>query len=424
MAFSSPPWPFHRRNLFVLSALVCLAAAAVAAYRLAAPYYHLHAAELALQKYDFDAAQPHLDACLSFWPDSADVHLLAARTARRRGAYKEAERELTLCEGSEKADTAAVRERALLRAQQGDLAVVEAPLRELVENNDPDAPLLLEALAQGCFLANRTPQALQDLDLLLERQPDNFPAVLWRGRILESLADDDDAVKDYDHAVSLNPYSADARLALADALYRIGRPREAVGQYECLRRRPPVSPEAILGLARCRYDLHNVEEARRLLDGLLAKHPDHVAALLERGWIALHHERPDDAEPLVRRAVKIAPFDRGAHLVLWRCLEAEGKEEEARQVQAALGKIEADQMRITNLKAQVDEHPNDAAPRREIGVLLVGGGEDQEGYRWLTSALRLDPHDPATHAALVEFFQHVGDAEAAERERRLAQQLN
>ena len=113
----------------------------------------------------------------------------------------------------------------------------------------------------------------------------------------------------------------------------------------------------------------DLDEARRLLDGVLAEHADNVAALIERGWIALHHERPEDAEKLLQRAVALAPFDRGANLILWRCLQAEGTEKEvaAHEVRAKLGKIEADEMRIVNLKVQVGDFPNDPKRRREIG---------------------------------------------------------
>src|SRR5207244_12120369 len=100
--------------------------------------------------------------------------------------------------------------------------------------------------------------------------------------------------------------SVEARLRYADTLSRLGRTREAVGQYECLRQRPPAPPEAVIGLARCRYDLNDADEARRLLDGLLADHPDQVAALVERGRLALRDGRTGDAERALRRAVEAA----------------------------------------------------------------------------------------------------------------------
>jgi predicted Zn-dependent protease len=421
MAPASEHWLFRGGRIWLLLAsLAALACAAGAACIFISPYYHLHAAEQALRTYDFDAAQQHLDACLQSWPKSCDVQLMAARTARRRSAYDEADRHLAECERIQGSVPATARERALMRVQQGELTDVEAPLRDLVKQKDPDAPLVLEALARGYFVNNRVAQTIDCLDLLLDQQPDHFPARMLRGRVLESLPDDDEAVKDYEHAVSLRPTSAEARLRYADALSRLGRTSEAVGQYECLRQRPPVLPEVVIGLARCRYDLNDADEARRLLDGLLADHPDHVAGLVEHSRLALHADRPADAERDLRRAVELSPFERDALLVLGRCLEEQGKGDEARDVQARRGLVEGNLKRITNLKAKVGDYPHDPDLRRQIGVLYLGLGEDDQGLGWLASALTEDPRHAPTHAALADYYERVGQQDEAARHRRLA----
>ncbi len=421
----SQQWfPRSRRAWLVLTALLVLVGAAIAAGKVGPPYYHARAADQALQHYDFESAQKHLDACLHSWPNSAATHLLAARTARRRGSYEDAERHLEACERLQGVGLATARERAMLRAQQGDLGGIETPLRTLVQDNDPDAPLALEALARGYLATNDFPQTIDCLDRLLKLQPDHFPALLLRGTVLETLRDEDEAARDYERAVAVNPASAAARLRLAALLEHLGRTGEAVGHYEYLRRRPPVAPEVIVGLARCRFDLDETTEARRLLDELLVAHPDHVAALVERGRLALREVRPEAAERLLRRAVELAPFDRDAHRVLVHCLHEEGKDDEAAKVQARLGRIEADLMRITNLKVKMGDFPHDPELRREIGVLLIGLGEEQQGLGWLASALHEDPRHAPTHAALADYFERSHRPDDAARHRRLAQPMN
>jgi len=419
--------PRSRRGWLIFVALLALAFAMATAAGIAAPpYYHRRAAERALQRYDFDDAQRHLDAYLKSWPKSAATHLVAARTARRRGAYADAEQHLAECERLQGVAMSTAREWAMLRAQQGDLAGVESSLRAMVEEKDPDAPLALEALARGYFVVSNVPQTIACLDLLLDLQPDHFPALLLRGRALEAVPDDDEALRDYERAVALKPASTEARLRLANTLNLLGRTWEAVGQYECLRQRhrPPVPPEVFVGLARCRYDLHEMDEARRLLDDLLAEAPDHVPGLVERGRLALREHQPDVAERDLRRAVELAPVDRDAHLVLSHCLEDQGKNDEARQVQRRLGRIEACIKRVTNLKAKVEDFPHDPELRREIGALLLDLGEEQQGLRWLWSALQENQRHAPTHAALADYFERMGRTEEAAYHRQLAQQTN
>src|SRR5947209_17279077 len=87
--------------------------------------YHLQAARQALEQPDLIAAQVHLDRCLALSPDSAEAHFLAAQTARRTSEYENAEQHLSECQRLGWSSEAIDLERALSRAQRGDLAGVE-----------------------------------------------------------------------------------------------------------------------------------------------------------------------------------------------------------------------------------------------------------------------------------------------------------
>src|SRR5690348_1534543 len=60
-------------------------------------WYHLSAGRSALERYQTAEARGHLDKCLAVWPSSAEANFLAARAARRAGAFPEAERHLDEC---------------------------------------------------------------------------------------------------------------------------------------------------------------------------------------------------------------------------------------------------------------------------------------------------------------------------------------
>src|SRR5262249_6479458 len=60
-------------------------------------WYHLHAGQTALQRYQNEAARAHLKSCLKIWPRSVTAHLLAARAERRAGDWTGAEQHLDEC---------------------------------------------------------------------------------------------------------------------------------------------------------------------------------------------------------------------------------------------------------------------------------------------------------------------------------------
>lgn len=390
---------------------------------------HYRAARQALERGDFDRAQEHLNCCLKVRPGSALLHLLAAQAARRRDACAEAEQHLTTCERLQGVTPASTLERALLRAQQGDLAGVEAPLQALAAppRGHPERAQILEALAKGYLATYRLTEALHCLDTLLRAQPGWVPALLLRARARKGPDRNEKALADYQRAVELAPESDAARLGLAETLYRLGRVREATAHFEILRARdegqrtassPSVRASYLVGLARCRHDNHELEAAEQLLDTLLAEQPDAVAALVERGRLAFRRGHAAAGERWLRRAVAVAPEDRDAHFVLHLCLEAQGKAPEARQCLARLREIEARTARETRLLAQLLESPHDPALRYEIGMIFLDRGQAEEGLLWLAGALQEDPRHAATHAALADYFERTGQSALAARHRQ------
>src|SRR5262245_15954578 len=301
-----------RRFGVVLVVVTGLGLLGLAARFLAVPLWathHLRAAQAALDRFDFDEARGHLDRALRLSPEGA-AHLLAAQAARRAGDPDGAAGHLRAAgrlPGVSRDGLAL--EHALLTAQRGDLADVEVPLRARLRGDGPEAPLILEALAEAYRAAGRLDETLACLDDLLRRRPDHHPALAARGRLWADLKQWDRAAADYKRALDLRPEADETRLGLAGALDRQGRALEAAGQFECLRRRLPGRAEVVLGLARCRQDLAEPDEAERLLDALLAEQPRHAEALVERGRVALRKGQPDRAEGWFREAVALAPRD-------------------------------------------------------------------------------------------------------------------
>lgn len=405
-------------------AVAFLAASAAGAWTLSVRWRarsEYRAALRALDEHDLEGARAHLDRCLRLRPENADALLLAARSARRAGDHAEAERRLTALEARRQLPEETALERLLAAAQEGNLTEVEDELRRMVTREHPRTPLILEALAQGYLITFQIPYALDSLDLLLQRQPDDFSGWLLRGRGLEVVQRDEEAAADYERAVALAPRSVEARLALAEVLRRLGRTREAVAHYECLRRLRPDHARGLLGLAICRFDLGQQDEACRLFDALLGHYPDYIAALVERGRLAYRAGRAAEGEKDLRLAFALTPTDPDVLRVLLLCLEGQGKVEEADRLRARVNQVETDLVRFFNIKIKLQqETPRDPDLYCEAGRVLLRLHREEEARRWFLGALQCNPSHAPTHLALANYCERSGRPEEARRHRAAA----
>jgi predicted Zn-dependent protease len=393
-----------RRAAFTLALLALVGLAVYSGGRRLWRDYQRRTVQKALDRRDFAEARGRLARCLQSWPEDAELRLLAARAARRDGDYEEADKQLGRCAqlGGDR-ETIAL-ERAMLTAQSGDPARVESYLLSRLRGEPPEADLICEALAQGYLKTHRLPEALHCLDRWLEHQPDDVQALLWRGQVMERWNDLEEAVASYRRAVAVDPGHEKARRLLALALVRSDRADEAVERLESLRRQG-ADPEVLLGLARGRRSLGEVDEARRLLDEVLAAQPRNAEALSERGKLALQTGRAAEAQDWVEKALALAPYDREANYTYYLCLRQQGREQDAARVLETVERIRADLQRVSELRQRIAAAPRDASLRCEIGVIFLRNGQAREGVRWLQSALQLDPGHPEARQALAAYAQ-------------------
>ncbi len=254
-------------------------------------------------------ARAELAHCLDIYPDNARLHFLAGRCGRRLGDRDAAEEHLALSRRLGWAEEAIDLERALLRAQQGDLKSREEVLLSFVRRDHPDKVLILEALVQGYRGTYQLYRALDCLDLWLEMQPENTQALLWRGQTRLLLDLHDWAQADYRRVVELDPDEDEGVRKLAELLLASHRAAEALPYCTRWRQRQPGDTGAILGLARCQAELARTEEALGLLHELLTVQPNHAAALALRGKLALQAGQFPEAERWLRRSLAGRPLN-------------------------------------------------------------------------------------------------------------------
>ncbi len=378
-------------------------------------------AEEAIERGDFPEALAHLEACLKSSPDSAALHFLAARTARRAGQLERARALLARCQALSGSPTDEVRlEHDLLRAQQGDVSAVEQPLKALIDQGHPDRFLILEACVAGYLKKQHLKRALVCLNWWLERRPDEVRALLWRGWAWERLGRYDEAARDLFRAVQLAPDRAEARLRLGSFLLDRARPAEAAEQFRRALTLQPENLDARLGLARCRRRQGQLDEARGLLETVLASRPEDPTALGERGLVALASGQPEVAAPYLRKAAERLPDDREVIYNLGLCLNRLGDKAGAETWRVRLEELDKDLRRIDEIIRRLPAAEAKAPLRHEGALLYLKYGKRDEALAWLLTALEDDPTYRPAHESLARWYEAAGQTELAARHRRLA----
>jgi predicted Zn-dependent protease len=392
---------------------------AVLLARLAEARRELQVGRDLLEHYHQEEARPHLEACLRLWPDNAEVLLLLARAARRANALDAAEQYLNQYRQRHGSSEQLIFEEILQTAAKGEVERVSKHCRQLVEHNDPAAPLILEALAQGYLHFYRLDEGYAILQIWLQRCPQDTQALFLLAGIHMMLRHHPEAIALYQQILHIDPEHGVARRLLASVLIEDLRHDEAVPLLEQLRQRYPDDAEAAVLLAKCRYHLGQQREAEQLLDEVLAHQPHFAPALAERGRLALVRGQWEDAQMWLREAAMLQPSNYPVRYHLFQCLQQNGKIAEAEAVNWQMAQLERNLNRVEALTIkELRKSPNDPALQHELGCILLDIGQVEEGLQWLYRILRRHPFHLSTHRTLAEYYQRAGDTGRAAYHRR------
>jgi tetratricopeptide (TPR) repeat protein len=412
-----------RRRWFwlVLAGVVLLAGAFLA--REGWAFWQERAARQALAAGHFDEAQRHIDQALRVRADRGSTQLLAARIARLRGAYAEAEQHLSRCEQRDGVSQPLQLEWLLLRCQRGQLDELEqAQLAARANRPDAESAAILEALARVFMEQNRYLEALRCLDRWVGLAPDTVRALDWRGWVCNQLDHRGQALSDYERVLELEPGRPGIRLRLAEILVDSSRHADALPHLERLHEEQPDNPDVAVLLARCRIVQTRTDEARALLDAVLEAHPGHFPALLYRGIVELDAQHPVEAERWLRQALERKPRDPEARYALWRSLKLQPNRQREAEETLARWKLDrqAQDRLIRLVRTELDRNPNDPEVASEMGKLFLLLGEEERGVFWLRRALRRDPRHAPSLRLLIDHYERTHNpARAAEYRQQL-----
>jgi tetratricopeptide (TPR) repeat protein len=264
---------------------------------------------------DLAGSEEQLALAARLAPDSQDVAVALAEVRRRRGEQKEAADGLAdfVQDHPNAVDARTLFVASLRESGQIDKAIAEA--REVLVRKPADASALAELSLSHLAKGEKEAAAL-----LAKQALDSSPnsAVAHRATGLLDLANGDDAeaFAEFRKAAEADPHDTTSRLNMGVVLLKAGAYGKAEEQYREILKVSPDDTQAEVGLAAALRGAadpahpQRLEEARSLLEKVLAADPHETSALFNLGVLyADFLKRPADAAPFFKRFLSDAPSD-------------------------------------------------------------------------------------------------------------------
>jgi tetratricopeptide (TPR) repeat protein len=250
------------------------------------------------------------------------------------------------------------------------------------------------------------------------------------------------AIDNLKTAILLDPEDKESIQLLGLSDYLGGRPSEAIPLLEKVRDWYPqanIDASYILGIAYIQTQKY--VEARKAFSGMFDVAPDSAVAYLFTARMLLRQEHDPVAEEYAQKAIALDPKLPLAHFFLGELHLYKSKVPEAitdfRQelvinpadavtyykLADAYSRIQKfdDAERLLQRSIWLDA--TSTGPYILMGKVLEKKGEAELAVRALQHALTMDPNNFIAHHLLGQAYEDMGRGEDAERERKLAQQL-
>jgi TolB-like protein/DNA-binding winged helix-turn-helix (wHTH) protein/Flp pilus assembly protein TadD len=229
----------------------------------------------------------------------------------------------------------------------------------------------LSTIFIGASPVNVRPKIMKAVRTALELDPESADAHVLLAELYQAQWHWAEAEGEYRRALELNPSHAMAHLGLAEWMVCQGRAEEAIAAIKRGRALDPVavSGEAvgwILFLSR-RYD-----EALPELQSVAGAGPNEAGALWHLGYVLIAKNQPEDAIPVLEKAVSVSDGSPGVIAVLVRAYAHAGRRTDALRLLAELKK-----------RKQAGYVPAGAFVNAYLGL-----GENDLAFAWLEQASR------------------------------------
>ena len=229
---------------------------------------------------------------------------------------------------------------------------------DAIRAEDPDNPAGLFLLGEKLYAQKNYQEAQTAYRKATRLEPDaQFFEGL--GRATQALGHDDEALREYAHAISLDPAYLAPRLGRGQV--RLGRREydQAIDELNAAEKIAPDNPAVVRDLGQAQLAMHNTQAAVPLLERAVRLDPDDPEAQFSLGSAYYDLDRARDAAGHLARAVEHAASDVPWRVEAYRLL---GYAQRAAGSRAAAAKT---------FRAYLELDPKDSAQRRDVERLLL-----------------------------------------------------
>ena len=303
-------------------------------------------------------------------------------------------------------------------------------------------PAAVYAEAQRLSQLGKFDDAIAQLDALAATQPDAKGLLHEMGIVYYKKSDYIKAAAQFKKAIEEDPGDSEAIQLLGLSYYLAGRPAEAIAPLKKVQTwYPSANVDAAYILGICYIQTKDYPSARRAFARMFAVPPDSAASYLFTARMLLRQDFGPVAEEYALKAVELDPKLPLAHSLLGElyiyksripeAIEQFQKELELNPADAAVYyKLADGYSRLQNydeaerlLQRSIWLDATSTGPFILMGKILEKKGETVLAVRALQRALAMDPNNPIPHHLLGQAYRHLGKNEDAERELKIASQL-
>ncbi len=229
----------------------------------------------------------------------------------RSGKYDEALKAIDLAIGLERNDLKLLNEKAVILNEKRQYPLAVAIYDEIIRKQ-PQAYAYNNRGTAKYALGNEQ-EAIKDYDRAISLNPKYADAYNNRGKAKFEMGNKPEAIADLDRAISLNPKSAEAYFNRGNAKSDLGNQLEAIKDYDRAISLNPKSAEAYFNRGNAKSDLGNQLEAIKDYDRAIALNPKSADAYNNRGNAKYKLGNKQEAINDYDRAIALNPKFAGAY---------------------------------------------------------------------------------------------------------------
>ena len=311
-------------------------------------------------------------------------------------------------------DSDAVAMRAALMLVTGDLKQINQAVNDLqsLVAKTPDNHLLRFNLARAYVAKNDMDQARLQLEAAIKTRPDFILARDMLSRIYLNKGDYSKALKEADDTIALNKNDLPARLNRSSALMGIGDAQKARQEIDAVLAIAPNNPDARYQAGYLAWTEKDYKRAQQVFDDLYKANPKDARGMIGLVETMASQNRMDDAIKLLQDSIARQSERRDFRLALANLYVRDLRYDDAVNILQSLLKTEpksADlllrlaetQRRKGDVNAAIETFrlasqaaPADPRPLLQLGLLMDGTGRRDQAKPIYEQILKIQPDHP------------------------------